>query len=69
MGNCFPAMAVLPLYIESSGWTVLEAALKCLQTRSFVRYSDAPEGSAEYREKARLIGAYGGEPVSPGSLV
>ncbi|MDR2618750.1 MAG: homocysteine S-methyltransferase family protein [Treponema sp.] len=67
LGNCFPAVVELPLYIESSGWAVLETALKCLQTRSFVRYSGAPEESAEYREKARLIRAYGGEPVSASS--
>jgi 5-methyltetrahydrofolate--homocysteine methyltransferase len=66
--NCFPAAAAIPLYIESSCWAVLETALKCLQTRNFISYSGAPEGSAEYREKARLIRAYGGEPVSPGSL-
>ncbi|AEF81863.1 homocysteine S-methyltransferase family protein [Leadbettera azotonutricia] len=60
LSNCFPVLAELQLIIESENWETIEAALKCVQGCALVRYKNAKEDSAEYREKVRLIRDYGG---------
>ncbi|HJL19389.1 MAG TPA: methionine synthase [Sandaracinaceae bacterium LLY-WYZ-13_1] len=54
-----PEIARLPIMVDSSKWTVLEAGLKCLQGKSVVNSISLKEGEADFVEKARLCRAYG----------
>lgn len=50
-----PAIARVPIMIDSSRWEVLEAGLKCLQGRSLVNSISLKEGEAEFKRRAELI--------------
>ena len=54
-----PEVARLPIVVDSSKWTVLEAGLKCLQGKGIVNSISLKEGEASFLEKARLIRRYG----------
>src|SRR5437763_5317380 len=54
-----PDIAKVPLMIDSSKWSVLEAGLKCTQGKSVVNSISLKEGEAKFREEARLIRRYG----------
>jgi 5-methyltetrahydrofolate--homocysteine methyltransferase len=54
-----PDIARVPLMIDSSKWTVLEAGLKCTQGKSVVNSISLKEGEDKFREQARLIRRYG----------
>jgi 5-methyltetrahydrofolate--homocysteine methyltransferase len=54
-----PDIARLPIMIDSSRWSVLEAGLKCLQGRSIVNSISLKEGEQVFREQAEKIKRYG----------
>src|SRR5437899_6545088 len=54
-----PDIAKVPVMIDSSRWSVLEAGLKCVQGKSVVNSISLKEGEAKFLEQARLIRRYG----------
>jgi 5-methyltetrahydrofolate--homocysteine methyltransferase len=54
-----PDIAKLPIMIDSSKWSVLEAGLKCLQGKGVVNSISLKEGEAIFKEEARAIRRYG----------
>mgnify|MGYP001211100485 FL=1 len=54
-----PEIARVPVMIDSSKWTVIEAGLKCVQGKSIVNSISLKEGEEDFLEKARLIRRYG----------
>jgi 5-methyltetrahydrofolate--homocysteine methyltransferase len=54
-----PEIARVPVVIDSSKWSVLEAGLKCVQGKSVVNSISLKEGEADFLHKARLIRQYG----------
>ena len=54
-----PAIARVPVMIDSSKWTVIEAGLKCLQGKGIVNSISLKEGEAEFVRQARLVLRYG----------
>jgi 5-methyltetrahydrofolate--homocysteine methyltransferase len=54
-----PDIARVPLMIDSSKWTVLEAGLKSTQGKSVVNSISLKEGEEKFREQARLVRRYG----------
>jgi 5-methyltetrahydrofolate--homocysteine methyltransferase len=49
----------LPIMIDSSKWSVIEAGLKCLQGKGIVNSISLKEGEAKFLEQARLVKRYG----------
>ncbi len=58
-----PEVARIPIMVDSSRWTVLEAGLKCLQGKGVVNSISLKEGEAQFLEKARRIKRYGASVV------
>ncbi len=58
-----PAIARVPVMIDSSKWSVLEAGLKCLQGKGVVNSLSLKEGEAKFLEQARLVRRYGAAAV------
>ena len=54
-----PEAARLPIMVDSSKWTVLEAGLRCLQGKGVVNSISLKEGEAEFLRQARRIRDYG----------
>jgi 5-methyltetrahydrofolate--homocysteine methyltransferase len=54
-----PEVARVPLVIDSSKWSVLEAGLKCVQGKPIVNSISLKEGEADFLAKARRIRRYG----------
>ncbi len=54
-----PDISRVPVMIDSSRWTVLEAGLKNLQGRGVVNSISLKEGEEEFLEHARLVRRYG----------
>ena len=54
-----PEVARLPIMVDSSRWTVIEAGLKCLQGKGIVNSLSLKEGEEPFLEHARLIRRYG----------
>jgi 5-methyltetrahydrofolate--homocysteine methyltransferase len=54
-----PEVARIPVMIDSSRWSVLEAGLKCVQGRGVVNSISLKEGEAEFLDHARKIRSYG----------
>ena len=54
-----PEIAALPIMVDSSKWTVLEAGLKCLQGKSIVNSLSLKEGEEDFLAKARTVRRYG----------
>ena len=54
-----PDIAKLPIMVDSSRWTVLEAGLKCLQGKGVVNSISLKEGEAVFKEQARKVLQYG----------
>ncbi|HET7711104.1 MAG TPA: methionine synthase [Thermoanaerobaculia bacterium] len=54
-----PDVAKVPIMIDSSRWSVLEAGLKCTQGKSVVNSISLKEGEEEFRRQARLVQRYG----------
>ncbi len=58
-----PDIAKLPLMIDSSKWSVIEAALKCIQGKSVVNSISLKEGEELFLNHAREIRKYGAAAV------
>jgi len=54
-----PDVARVPVMIDSSKWSVIEAGLKCLQGKGIVNSISLKEGEGAFLEQARLVRAYG----------
>nr|NQU92437.1 methionine synthase [Bacteroidota bacterium] len=54
-----PDIARLPIMIDSSKWSVIEAGLKCLQGKSVVNSISLKEGEKEFKRQAGLVKKYG----------
>jgi 5-methyltetrahydrofolate--homocysteine methyltransferase len=54
-----PEIARVPVMIDSSKWSVLEAGLKCVQGKAVVNSISLKEGEADFLEKAHLVRRYG----------
>ena len=58
-----PDIARVPLMIDSSKWSVIEAGLRCVQGKAIVNSISMKEGEAEFRRQARLVRRYGAAAV------
>jgi 5-methyltetrahydrofolate--homocysteine methyltransferase len=58
-----PDIARVPIMVDSSKWSVLDAGLKCLQGKGVVNSISLKEGEAKFLEQARLIRRYGASVV------
>jgi 5-methyltetrahydrofolate--homocysteine methyltransferase len=58
-----PEIARVPVMIDSSKWSVIEAGLKCTQGKSVVNSISLKEGEADFLAKARLVRRYGAAAV------
>jgi 5-methyltetrahydrofolate--homocysteine methyltransferase len=54
-----PEAARIPIVIDSSRWSVLEAGLKCVQGKGVVNSLSLKEGEEAFLEQARRVRAYG----------
>jgi 5-methyltetrahydrofolate--homocysteine methyltransferase len=54
-----PEIARVPVMIDSSRWSVLEAGLKCVQGKGVVNSISLKEGEADFLAKARTIRRHG----------
>ncbi|HEU5442220.1 MAG TPA: methionine synthase, partial [Steroidobacteraceae bacterium] len=58
-----PDIARVPVMLDSSKWTVLEAGLKCLQGKGIVNSISLKEGEEIFLEHARKVRRYGAAAV------
>jgi 5-methyltetrahydrofolate--homocysteine methyltransferase len=54
-----PEAARVPIMVDSSKWSVIEAGLKCVQGKPIVNSISLKEGEADFLGKARLVRRYG----------
>ncbi|MET0689002.1 MAG: methionine synthase, partial [Methyloceanibacter sp.] len=54
-----PDISRVPIMIDSSKWTVIEAGLKCVQGKSIVNSISLKEGEEPFLEHARKVRRYG----------
>ncbi len=54
-----PDIARVPVMIDSSKWSVIEAGLKCVQGKSIVNSISLKEGEEEFLRQAKLARRYG----------
>jgi 5-methyltetrahydrofolate--homocysteine methyltransferase len=54
-----PEIARLPIMVDSSKWSVIEAGLKCVQGKGVVNSISLKEGEQDFLDKARCIKRYG----------
>ncbi len=58
-----PEIARVPIMIDSSKWSVIEAGLQCIQGKGIVNSISMKEGEAEFKRQAKLIKRYGAAAV------
>jgi 5-methyltetrahydrofolate--homocysteine methyltransferase len=54
-----PDIARVPIMIDSSKWSVIEAGLKCIQGKGIVNSISLKEGEEVFKQRGRLIKRYG----------
>jgi 5-methyltetrahydrofolate--homocysteine methyltransferase len=54
-----PEICKVPIMIDSSKWSVIEAGLKCVQGKGVVNSISLKEGEAKFIEQAKLVRRYG----------
>ena len=54
-----PDIARVPIMIDSSKWSVIEAGLKCIQGKGIVNSISLKEGEEVFKQRLRLIRRYG----------
>ncbi|MGH7899025.1 MAG: methionine synthase, partial [Candidatus Binatia bacterium] len=54
-----PEIARVPIFVDSSKWSVIEAGLKCVQGKGVVNSISLKEGEEAFKEYARLVRRYG----------
>jgi 5-methyltetrahydrofolate--homocysteine methyltransferase len=58
-----PDIARVPIMIDSSKWSVLEAGLRCVQGKAIVNSISLKEGEEKFLDQARLVKRYGAAAV------
>ena len=58
-----PDISRVPIMIDSSKWSVIEAGLKCVQGKAIVNSISMKEGEAEFIKYAKLVRRYGAATV------
>jgi len=58
-----PDIARVPIMVDSSKWSVIEAGLRCVQGKAIVNSISLKEGEAAFIERARLVRRYGAAAV------
>ncbi len=58
-----PDIAKVPVMIDSSKWSVIEAGLKCVQGKAIVNSISLKEGEEEFKKRAAKIRDYGAATV------
>ena len=56
-------IAAVPIMIDSSKWSVIEAGLRAVQGKAIVNSISLKEGEAEFLERAKLVRRYGAAAV------
>ncbi len=59
MVACEPSVAKVPIVVDSSKWSVIEAGLRCLQGKGVVNSISMKEGEEAFLEQARKVLRYG----------
>ena len=54
-----PDIARVPIMVDSSKWSVIEAGLRCIQGKAIVNSISLKEGEEPFLEQARLVKRYG----------
>lgn len=54
-----PDISRVPVVVDSSKWSVIEAGLKCLQGKGIVNSISLKEGEEQFKKQARLVRMYG----------
>jgi 5-methyltetrahydrofolate--homocysteine methyltransferase len=54
-----PDISRVPIMIDSSNWSVIEAGLRCVQGKAIVNSISLKEGQEKFLEQARLVKRYG----------
>tara|TARA_R110002110_G_scaffold86778_8_gene226512 strand:- start:5061 stop:7709 length:2649 start_codon:yes stop_codon:yes gene_type:complete len=54
-----PDISRVPVMVDSSKWSIIEAGLKCLQGKGVVNSISMKEGEASFIEQAKLVRRYG----------
>jgi len=58
-----PEISRVPIMVDSSKWSVIEAGLKCIQGKGIVNSISLKEGEEEFKRQARLVKRYGAATV------
>ena len=58
-----PDIARVPVMVDSSKWTVIEAGLRCIQGKGIVNSISMKEGLDEFKRQAKLVKRYGATAV------
>ena len=58
-----PDIARVPIMVDSSKWSVIEAGLRCVQGKGIVNSISMKEGVDEFKRQARLVRRYGAAAV------
>ncbi len=58
-----PDIARVPIMVDSSKWSVIEAGLKCIQGKAIVNSISLKEGKEIFKEQARKVRRYGAATV------
>ncbi|MFY7873789.1 MAG: dihydropteroate synthase, partial [Limnohabitans sp.] len=58
-----PDIARVPIMVDSSKWSVIEAGLQCIQGKAVVNSISMKEGVHEFKRQAQLIKRYGAATV------
>ncbi|MBH1962953.1 MAG: methionine synthase [Comamonadaceae bacterium] len=58
-----PDIARVPVMVDSSKWSVIEAGLRCLQGKGIVNSISMKEGVEQFKQQARLVRRYGAAAV------
>lgn len=58
-----PEIARVPIMVDSSKWSVIEAGLQCIQGKGIVNSISLKEGEAEFKRQANLVRRYGAAAV------
>jgi 5-methyltetrahydrofolate--homocysteine methyltransferase len=56
---CEPSVARVPIMVDSSKWSVIEAGLRCVQGKGVVNSISMKEGEESFLEHARKVRRYG----------
>ncbi|MFM8900454.1 MAG: methionine synthase [Burkholderiales bacterium] len=58
-----PEISRVPIMVDSSKWSVIEAGLKCIQGKGIVNSISLKEGEVPFKHQAKLIKRYGAATV------